>query len=60
MRSIDMRPRAGDWVEVKSPLEIAQTLDANGTLEGLPFMPEMVAFCGHRFRVTSPSGKSMC
>jgi hypothetical protein len=51
MGSIDMNLRAGDWVEVKSPVEIAQTLDANGVLDGLPFMPEMVPFCGQRFRV---------
>src|SRR5215475_12685797 len=45
------RFRAGDWVEVKSPLEIARTLDADGTLDGLPFMPEVVKFCGRRFKV---------
>lgn len=43
--------KAGDWVEVKTPLEIAETLDANGTLDGLPFMPEMVRYCGRRFKV---------
>jgi hypothetical protein len=43
--------RAGTWVEVKGPLEIAQTLDAEGLLDGLPFMPEMMQFCGKRFRV---------
>lgn len=43
--------RAGDWIEVKSPREIAATLDADGTLDGLPFMPEMVKFCGRRFKV---------
>ena len=43
--------RAGDWVEVKSPAEIAETLDADGTLDGLPFMPEMLEYCGRRFRV---------
>src|SRR5262245_31062565 len=43
--------RAGDWVEVKSPSEIALTLDEDGMLDGLPFMPEMAEFCGRRFRV---------
>jgi hypothetical protein len=43
--------RPGDIVEVKSPGEILQTLDADGTLERLPFMPEMAEFCGKRFRV---------
>lgn len=41
----------GQWVEVKSPAEIAATLDANGKCGGLPFMPEMLAFCGKRFQV---------
>lgn len=40
----------GEWVEVKSFAEIAATLDENGTLEGMPFMPEMIDFCGKRFR----------
>jgi hypothetical protein len=41
----------GDEVDVRSLDEILPTLDDRGTLEGLPFMPEMVAFCGKRFRV---------
>ncbi len=41
----------GDEVEVRRLDEILATLDDRGTLEGLPFMPEMVAFCGKRFRV---------
>lgn len=44
--------RPGDLVEVKAPDEILQTLDADGTLDQLPFMPEMVEFCGKRFRVS--------
>src|SRR5918911_4209671 len=42
----------GDIVEVKAPDEILQTLDADGTLGRLPFMPEMVEFCGKRFHVS--------
>ncbi|TKB65204.1 MAG: hypothetical protein E8D47_08745 [Nitrospira sp.] len=42
---------AGDLVEVKSAEEILATLDADGTCEALPFMPEMLGFCGKRFRV---------
>ena len=41
----------GDLVEVKGASEIAATLDADGRLEGVPFMPEMAAHCGKRFRV---------
>jgi len=43
--------RIGDWVEVLSKEEILQTLDADGQVEGMPFMPEMLAFCGQRFQV---------
>jgi hypothetical protein len=43
--------RRGDLVEVKSPAEILDTLDQHGDLEGMPFMPEMAAFCGRRFTV---------
>src|SRR5579864_287111 len=42
----------GDLVEVRTPAEIAQTLDAQGTLDHLPFMPEMLDYCGRRFRVS--------
>jgi hypothetical protein len=43
--------RRGDLVEVRSPSEILATLDERGTLDDLPFMPEMAAFCGRRFVV---------
>jgi hypothetical protein len=43
--------RPGDVVQVKSPQEIARTLDAQGFLDGLPFMKEMEAFCGRTFLV---------
>jgi hypothetical protein len=42
---------AGDRVIVRSPGEILSTLDADGTLHGLPFMPEMLDWCGKPFRV---------
>ena len=48
----DLNLRPGDFVEVKSPAEILQTLDTNGTLDRLPFMPEMVNSAGRRFRVS--------
>ncbi len=44
--------RAGDLVEVRSEDEILRTLDSRGTLDSLPFMPEMLPFCGKRFRVS--------
>jgi hypothetical protein len=43
--------RAGDRVIVRSPEEILSTLDADGTLHGLPFMPEMLDWCGKPSRV---------
>jgi hypothetical protein len=44
--------RPGDLVEVKSPDEILETLDASGTLNQLPFMREMVEYCGKPFRIS--------
>jgi hypothetical protein len=41
----------GHVVEVRPAREILSTLDARQALEELPFMPEMLAFCGARFRV---------
>ena len=35
--------RVGEIVEVRSEAEILATLDENGELDGLPFMPEMLA-----------------
>jgi hypothetical protein len=40
-----------DWVEVLPASEILRTLDADQSLEGLPFMPEMLPNCGRRYRV---------
>jgi hypothetical protein len=48
--TLSLRP--GDFVEVKSPEEILQTLDADGTLDRLPFMPEMIDYSGKRFQVS--------
>src|SRR5258706_1472468 len=46
------RLHPGDIVEVKAPEEILETLDANGAMDQLPFMPEMIAYCGKRFQVS--------
>lgn len=50
-RTLDLKP--GELVEVRSAAEIMSSLDAEGKLDGLPFMPEMIAFCGRRLRVSS-------
>jgi hypothetical protein len=52
------RLRAGDWVEVRSKEEILRTLDKNGRLEQLPFMPQMFLYCGQRFRVYKRAHKT--
>jgi hypothetical protein len=51
LRDTVVRLRAGDVVAVRSLAEILGTLDSGGSLDGLPFMPEMLEFCGKRFRV---------
>ena len=45
------RLRVGDLVEVRSAEEILATLDERGELENLPFMPEMLKYCGQRLTV---------
>ena len=50
--------KTGDLVEVRAPAEILATLDETGCLDGLPFMPEMLAFCGGRFRVSGRAHKT--
>jgi hypothetical protein len=49
LNRLDLRP--GDLVEVRGGDEILASLDEDGALEGLPFMPEMLPYCGKRFRV---------
>jgi len=48
----------GDVVEVKSFNEILSSLDAEGKLEGMPFMPEMARYCGRRFHVNRRANKT--
>jgi len=48
----------GQWVEVRSKEEILRTLDQNGRLDGMPFMPEMFQFCGQRFQVYKRAHKT--
>jgi hypothetical protein len=43
--------RVGELVEVRSEEEILATLDDNAELDSLPFMPEMLEYCGARFTV---------
>lgn len=50
--------RCGDLVQIRSKEEILRTLDTNGQLEKLPFMPEMFEFCGKQFRVFKRAHKT--
>jgi hypothetical protein len=49
--------RAGELVEVRSRAEILSTLDKNGRLDELPFMPQMLQYCGQMLRVRKRAHK---
>jgi hypothetical protein len=50
--------RAGEWVQVRTKEEILATLDSNGRLDELPFMPEMLQYCGKRMQVSKRAHKT--
>src|SRR5262245_23558636 len=52
------RYRTGDLVEIRSKDEILATLDDRGCADGMPFMPEMLQFCGRRVRVAAVAHKT--
>src|SRR5690348_10960771 len=58
MKNESVRSRVGEWVQVRSKAEILSTLDSNGCLDGMPFMPEMFAFCGQSFRIYKSAHKT--
>ena len=45
-------------VRVRSAAEIYATLDDDGTLDGMPFMPEMLAYCGRVLPVVQRADKT--
>ncbi|HEX4074006.1 MAG TPA: hypothetical protein VHX49_01265 [Candidatus Acidoferrales bacterium] len=45
-------------MQIKSKEEILRTLDGKGQLDGMPFMPEMFAFCGKRFQIRARAHKT--
>jgi hypothetical protein len=55
-QALGLRP--GELVRVRSALEIGPTLDAQGSLDGMPFMPEMLQYCGRTFRVSRRADKT--
>lgn len=58
MRWVNSGFKASDWVEVKSAEEILATLDSKAELDNMPFMPEMLAHCGRRYRVLAAAHKT--
>ena len=58
MRQSKLNLRCGDVVQVRSQEEIMATLDDRGCFEHLPFMPEMMRYCGQQFRVYKRADKT--
>src|SRR5262249_43695900 len=50
--------KAGDLVEVLPREELLATLTREGTLDKMPFQPEMLKYCGNRFRVSKVAHKT--
>src|SRR5215510_10745066 len=50
--------RAGEMVHVRCASEILATLDHQGRLDAMPFMPEMLKFCGRQLRVSRRADKT--
>jgi hypothetical protein len=48
----------GDRVRVRNAEEILATLDANGDIDGMPFMPEMLQYAGREFPVYASAHKT--
>jgi hypothetical protein len=53
-----MNYRAGDWVQVLNVEEITKTLGDDGAIGRMPFMPEMLQYCGKRFQVSASAHKT--
>jgi hypothetical protein len=53
---LDLSP--GEVVRVRTAPEIFATLDDRGALDGLPFMPEMLKYCGRTLSVTQRADKT--
>jgi hypothetical protein len=52
------RLKASDWVQVRTKEEILAALDKDGRLDGMPFMPEMLKFCGMKLQVHKRAHKT--
>ena len=58
MTSKKLNLKAGEVVEVRGLQEILATLDERGCLDSLPFMPEMMEYCGKRHRIFKRADKT--
>lgn len=54
-QTLDLQP--GEWVEVRSPKEIAATITPDGFNRGMRYDPEMLQYCSGRFRVQARVSK---
>lgn len=50
--------RKGELLRIRSAEEILSTLDSDGTVDGLLFMPEMLQFAGRELRVRASAHKT--
>jgi hypothetical protein len=53
-----IRCKAGERVKVRSAEDILATLDTDGCSHGMPFMPEMLRYCGGTFPVFKSAHKT--
>lgn len=53
-----MQFRVGDRVVVRDSEEILASLDRSGELESMPFMAEMLQYCGQQFEVSAVAHKT--
>lgn len=53
---LDLRP--GEFARIRSAAEIFSTLDERGALDNMPFMPEMLQYCGQTHRVYKRADKT--
>jgi hypothetical protein len=57
-RLIRRKVHKGDLLRIRSADEILSTLDSDGTVDGLLFMPEMLQYAGREVRVQSSAHKT--
>lgn len=53
-----MSLRSRDWAVVKSREEILASVDGSGKIDGMPFMAEMLQYCGQKLQVSAVAHKT--